>query len=88
MSDQSLAEFRQQLDVIDQDLIKLLGKRMTVIKQVGEYKKSQQLAALDEQRWQQVIATRAELAQQYEVNPELVRELWELIHQESLRLEK
>ncbi|MFA6800958.1 MAG: chorismate mutase [Acholeplasmataceae bacterium] len=45
-----LDELRLQINRIDEDMLKLFEKRMHVAKQIGEYKKEQQLPVFDEER--------------------------------------
>ncbi len=53
-----LSSYRQEIDNIDKEIIKLLGKRFTTVKQVGVLKKEQNLPPLQPSRWAEVIKTR------------------------------
>ena len=80
--------YRKQIDEIDAQIIDLLAKRFEVVKKVGEYKKERNIPPLQPERWQQVLQTRKNLAKEKWLNPELIGQIWDLIHQEALRLEK
>lgn len=45
-----LKQCREQLDIIDKEIIKLFEKRMSVIKDVALYKKQNNLPIVDEER--------------------------------------
>ncbi len=45
-----LKQYREQLDSIDLEIIKLFEKRMSIIKDVAKYKKENNLPILDETR--------------------------------------
>ena len=57
-----LESYRQQIDAIDADLVRLFLRRMDVTEQVGEYKKERGIPVLDSVRERQVIAAKTALA--------------------------
>ncbi|MEO0628669.1 MAG: chorismate mutase, partial [Bacteroidota bacterium] len=50
-----LAELRRQIDEIDNDMIGMLGRRMRLAEQIGLYKKENNIAILQAQRWSAII---------------------------------
>jgi len=80
--------YRKQIDEIDAQIIDLLAKRFEIVKKVGEYKKERNIPPLQPERWQQVLQTRKNLAKEKWLNPELIEKIWNLIHEEALKLEK
>lgn len=52
---ESLEELRQTIDHLDQQIVKLLEKRMTTVTKIGQIKKQTKKAIYDEQREQQVL---------------------------------
>lgn len=83
-----LQDYRISIDLIDKSIINLLTERMRVVSKVGRYKKENDIPALDATRWQQVISAKKKLAAENGLSQKLVSDLYERIHQESLRLEK
>lgn len=73
-----LEELRKQIDEIDGSIVILLAKRMKVVKEVGSFKKKNNLPAFDQSRWNEVIKTKKGF----------VRKIWEIIHDEALKIEK
>jgi len=83
-----LQQYRKQIDEIDRQIIQLLAERFLVVKKVWEWKKKHNIPPLQPERWQQVLETRKELASKMWINAQLIEKIWDLIHQEALRLEK
>ena len=50
-----LNELRNQIDQIDKEMAVLFEKRMKIVKQIGEYKKENNLPILDKKREEEVI---------------------------------
>ncbi|MBK9509614.1 MAG: bifunctional 3-deoxy-7-phosphoheptulonate synthase/chorismate mutase type II [Cytophagaceae bacterium] len=80
-----LERLRQRLDNLDRELLEVLASRMSVVEQLGEYKRDHNVAVLQLDRWKAVHETRAEWAKSLNLYPEVVEELFKLIHMESIR---
>lgn len=83
-----LDTYRKQIDDIDKQLITLLHERMVVVENVGEFKKINNIEPLDEARWLEVLMNRVSIAKEMGLSEELIKEIWEAIHKEALRIEK
>jgi len=83
-----LTSYRQQIDTIDESLIKLLGERFQVVKQVGVYKKEHDLPPLQPDRWIEVLRTRTAWAVENGLSPEFVERLWNELHGYALEEEE
>jgi len=79
-----LEQLREQIDEVDRELLEVITRRMNLVAQVGEYKKSNNLTVFQIERWKKVFKTRAEWAQAMNLNPEFVKEVFKLIHTESI----
>lgn len=66
-----LIKLRQKINHLDQQLIPLLEQRFEVVKQVGEYKRLNDLEVLDTNREQQVLQAVATKACRQELVPYL-----------------
>ncbi len=84
----SLEEMRQEIDAADKHLLDALAQRMAVVKRVGRYKKENNLPPLDPKRWEQVLQSKLVQAEEKGLSQELVKDIYELIHQEALNVEK
>ena len=60
MSD--LEQYRQEIDELDEQLVRLFLRRMEVTGKVGEYKLAHGMQVLDRERERRVLAKRASLA--------------------------
>ncbi len=76
---------REQIDETDRQFLEVLSRRMHLVEKVGEYKKLNNVAIFQVERWKKVFETRPEWAKSLGVDPEFVRELFQLIHTESIK---
>ncbi len=83
-----LQRWRQKIETIDQNLIGLLSVRFDIASRIGDWKKSQGKPALDPERQQEVEKMWKTLSVERHVNPEFAEKMYQLIHEEALRLEK
>ncbi len=84
----SLKHFREEIDTVDEQIIALLAKRMEVVKKVGVYKKEHEIPPLDSKRWQEVLKTKRQKAKALNLSADLVEDIYECIHKESLLIEQ
>lgn len=80
-----MEEIRQQIDEVDRDLLDVLSRRMHLVEKIGAYKKLNNVAAFQLDRWQDMVKSRPSWAEALQLNPEAVLELFRIIHQESIR---
>lgn len=81
-------KLRQLLDAVDEQLVALLARRAQLVRQIGTYKRTHQLPLIDNHRWQQVLSARLEQAQKLNLSTKLISQLYTLIHQHSLEIER
>ncbi|MEZ0260979.1 MAG: chorismate mutase [Alphaproteobacteria bacterium] len=82
-----LKPHRAQIDKIDAQLIKLLGKRFGVVKKVADVKIKHNIPAFLGDRVEQVKRQAAEQGAQYGIDEEFIRTLYTLIIYQSCALE-
>ena len=70
---------------IDRELLEVLAARMSVVEKLGEYKRDNNVAVLQLDRWKQLHNDRANQANGLALYPEFVEELFKLVHLESIR---
>jgi chorismate mutase len=83
-----LDKYRKQIDKIDKKIIDYLAKRYQVVKKVGEFKKKKALKPFDKKRFQEVLKTRISFAEEKGLPKELIKKIYQIIHQFSLEIEK
>jgi len=82
-----LEALRAELDGIDADLLKLLGRRYRTIREVAEHKRQTGIAVMQPSRVQAVLATRLQRAEQAGLDPKLVERLWTTIISHACQIE-
>ncbi len=83
-----LKKYRDQIDFFDNEIVNLIYERFEIVKLVWEYKKKHNIKPLDESRWKKVIEKVTNKAEELWVNPMLIYNIWEMMHEEALRVEK
>lgn len=78
----NLTKMREEIDIVDKDLMKVLAKRFTLTKLVGEYKKTHALKACAKNREYQVFKQRTIWANELHLNPVLIKQLFVTIIKE------
>jgi chorismate mutase len=86
-AEQSLEHLRDEIDHLDSALLDLLAQRQQVVHAIGDYKRARNLAPLDLERWQTMLTALEQKAEVRGLCRHFVRNLYEEIHEYSLRLE-
>lgn len=76
---------REKIDSLDQQLLELLAQRMEIVKQIGEFKKKNNVAVMQLRRWEAMIRSRVEFGESLGLDDEYVKSLLRLVHKESIR---
>lgn len=82
-----LDELRNSIDEVDEELIHVLKKRAQIIEEIGTYKKEHNITIFQLDRWQEILRTRAQLAQKLGLSPNHVEKICQLLHEESIRIQ-
>ncbi|WP_428665858.1 chorismate mutase [Runella sp.] len=80
----SLSLFRDQIDALDAEIIKLLGRRMQVAEQVGAYKARRNMPPLQQGRFEAILKKNIELGKAVNLSEACITEVMNAIHKESL----
>jgi chorismate mutase len=80
-----LIALRSRIDKVDEEIIHLLGKRMRIAEELGEYKKKHGVNILQLERWKEILATRGLLAERVGLTEEFTSKYLDQIHKESIR---
>lgn len=86
--DTLLKNFREQIDSIDWEIVYLLSRRFEIVKNIWDIKKENKIPPLQSDRWEKLLKVLTDDAKERWVNPELITNIWNLIHEESLKIEK
>lgn len=79
-----LKSLRSQIDILDEQLLDLIKKRMEVADNIGVLKKEKNISVLQNKRWQDILEKMIFLGKEKNLSEELVSKLFKAIHQESI----
>ena len=80
----SLQIYRDQIDVIDNSLIEMLGKRMKISDSIGELKKGGNISVLQTSRWNEILGKMILEGEEKNLSEEFILRMFKAIHQESI----
>ncbi|MCG9794200.1 bifunctional 3-deoxy-7-phosphoheptulonate synthase/chorismate mutase type II [Flavobacterium algicola] len=79
-----MTKLRANIDVLDQNLLELLGKRMVVADEIGQVKKDNNVAVLQNTRWNEIQEKVIAAGAKNGLSEEFSVKLFKAIHQESI----
>jgi chorismate mutase len=79
-----LEELRAKVDSYDERLIELLGQRMAISKEIGRYKKENNITILQKNRWEEIILNAEKKAAHFGLSKEFIDVVFNAIHIESI----
>jgi chorismate mutase len=83
-----LNTMRTQIDLIDDQIMDMLGKRMKIVDNIGALKKKNNVAILQVKRWNEVLGRMILEGEQNKLSEEFVLKIYKAIHQESINHQK
>lgn len=79
-----LAVRRLELDQIDDNLLELLARRMTLSREIGELKKAGQMTVLQSERWEQALNRALEQGRKLGLSEDFLKDVFDRIHLASI----
>ncbi|MEO8772848.1 MAG: bifunctional 3-deoxy-7-phosphoheptulonate synthase/chorismate mutase type II [Gelidibacter sp.] len=80
----NLSNLRAQIDVVDNQLIEMIGKRMKFADGIGALKKQKNVAVLQSKRWNEILGNMVLEGEQNGLSEEFILKMFKAIHQESI----
>jgi chorismate mutase len=80
----ALNNLRAQIDIVDNQIIDLLGKRMKSSDSIGELKKQKNVAVLQSKRWNEILGKMVLEGEAKGLSEEFILRMFKAIHQESI----
>jgi chorismate mutase len=80
-----LQSLRSRIDKVDEEIIHLLGKRMHITEELGQFKKEESVTIFQIDRWKEILESRTLLAEQVGLSKEFITKYLEQLHKESIR---
>lgn len=84
---ENIDQLRARIDIIDEDLLSLLGERMEVSRRIGEYKKLNNIAILQTSRWDSVLEKVLSKGAELGLPAEFVKMIFNGIHDASVAVQ-
>ena len=82
---ESINQLRKQIDELDNHLMDVLTKRMRISREIAEYKKLHNMTVVQTTRYSEILDKRAAQGVMCGMSPDFVRDIYEHIHEESVR---
>jgi chorismate mutase len=82
-----LDDLRNRIDDLDERILSLISERMGIAREIGEYKKENNMTVLQVERWNEILRTRQKSGEIKELDRDFIVRLYSLIHDESIRLQ-
>ena len=80
----ALNNLRAKIDVIDNQIIGLLGNRMLASDGIGALKKKKNVAVLQSKRWNEILGNMVLEGEEHGLSEEFILKMFKAIHQESI----
>ncbi|KOH44701.1 chorismate mutase [Sunxiuqinia dokdonensis] len=78
---------RNRIDTLDTELMEVLSSRMEIAREIGRYKKENNVTALQISRWTELMNNRIATGEKLNLNRTFVQILFQLIHEDSVRMQ-
>ncbi len=82
-----LEMYRNRIDALDDELLEVLSSRMDIVREIGRYKRENNVTALQINRWSQLMEDRVKLGQKLNLQRNFTQILFQLIHEDSVRIQ-
>ncbi len=87
LTDASLEALRREIDETDERLLRILAQRLDIVKRMGAVKRDAGMTIMQAGRWKSLVDDRMKRAAEMDLNTAFVRDLLQVLHDESLRIQ-
>jgi chorismate mutase len=81
----TIAEFRRQIDNLDDHLVDILERRMRVAECIGNFKRENKITILQSNRWDEILKRVTERANAVGLRETYISKIFHIIHLESIQ---
>jgi len=74
----TITEIRNEIDVIDKQIVELLGKRFSYIKEIVRFKSNEE-DVVARQRYEEVLLNRRKWAVEQGINPDIIENIYKTL---------
>ncbi len=83
----NIDQLRSLIDIIDENLIAMLSSRMKISRQIGEYKRDNNIAILQTSRWDSILARMIAKGEENGLDAKFVSDVFNAIHEASVAIQ-
>ncbi|MEE9367544.1 MAG: bifunctional 3-deoxy-7-phosphoheptulonate synthase/chorismate mutase type II [Pontiella sp.] len=76
---------RADVDEVDSQLLDLLGRRMEIVREMGQLKTAEHVSTLQPHRWQEILDDRVRKGVRLDLSKDFVLQVMQSIHEEAIR---
>ncbi|THU40500.1 3-deoxy-7-phosphoheptulonate synthase [Niastella caeni] len=80
----ALEKLRQQINHLDDELMQILGQRMSIAEKIGEYKKNNNITILQTNRWNEILERAFKKGEKLNLSKEFITKYFDAVHMESI----
>lgn len=85
---EELEQNRREIDALDEEVLRLLAKRMEIVREIGKHKKKYNTSIFQISRWKKIITQRKELGESLNLSPIFLNRILKAIHDESINIQE
>ncbi len=82
-----LSLHRDEIDLIDMEILDTIARRAKVVKKIAEHKKEHKMTILQVNRWDELLKDRLAMAKKLGLDDKFSKELYQQIHLMSIRIQ-
>lgn len=83
-----LTEKRNDLDIIDTQIMQCLSDRFALIKEIGRFKKDNQISIMQPKRVNGILNKCTQMSKKYDLDSAFLQEIYQLIIKEACKIEE
>lgn len=83
----TLQYLRDNIDLLDEELLRILAKRLDTVAEIGKHKKQQNITILQIERWNAILKNRLVMGDKLGLRPDFLKKILALVHQESIHIQ-
>ncbi|MDA3615246.1 chorismate mutase [Polluticaenibacter yanchengensis] len=80
----ALEKLRQQIDHLDDEIFQILGNRIKIAEQIGQYKKDNNITILQTNRWNEILERGIKKGEKTGLTEEFITRFLDAVHMESI----
>ncbi len=84
----ALEKLRQQINNLDDELLQILGQRMKIADQIGQYKKDNNITILQPSRWHEIVEMTVAKGERMGLSRDFINKYLDAVHIESINHQK